>query len=58
MAGAAETIQIHQFDHHERLAENVYLPVDAIPEVASARLVGRREAYEIVEQNRQHLLDG
>ncbi len=42
----------------EHLANPAYLPVDAIPELASARLIARRDAYEIVEQNRQHLRDG
>ena len=54
MALAAELLQSRE----QQLAEPCYLSVDAIPEVATARLVARREAYEILERNRQHLRDG
>lgn len=42
----------------QQVVETRYLPVDAIPELRTARLEARREAYEIVEQNRQYLRDG
>ncbi len=40
------------------LLQSNYIPIDAFPELAHARLVGRREAYEILEANRQNLIDG
>ena len=46
MALAAEAIQTS------------YVPLNAYPEIAQARLEGRREAYEILETNRQNLLAG
>jgi hypothetical protein len=56
MAEAAELLT--QTTLPEQLVEASYMPVDAIPELAAARLIGRREAYEVIEQNRQLLRDG
>ncbi|HSX44209.1 MAG TPA: hypothetical protein VLE69_02845 [Candidatus Saccharimonadales bacterium] len=54
----AETAELAPLLFSEQLVEARYVPVDSIPEVASARLAARSEAYEVIEHNRQHLRDG